>query len=111
MRIGRYFLLPLMVASSFTNGMTIAEYQKLRTKDKVFSEVYIKGISDGFMYANASQLNDKMPQLFCLPGNVDFNVYNYVSILDSSIRKYPDYTQEDVAALLLLELQSKFPCN
>jgi len=101
----------LCISQSF--GLTVEEYATLKND----SEVYIKGVGDGLHLASVFLEMNGRPPLFCLPDRSVLTAQDLVSIfkreLEESNRKrgIKQTKTLPVPLLLLLGLQSTFPCK
>ena len=83
----------------------------MSNKDSNGIVIYIKGIGDGYLFANAYLENKSMKKMYCQPRALSLNGYNYKQIIDEelNLHKYP---QDMPLALVLQEgLIRTFSCK
>jgi hypothetical protein len=91
--------------------------------DKSASSTYLKGMGDGFVWANADLAALHRNRLYCAPEELGMNSDNYDQILESFLPKMGEAwrtlknkdwkTLDDVPAgfALLMALTNAFPCG
>jgi hypothetical protein len=101
--------------------MTVKFYRESinsQNKDIVRSTmIYLKGLGDGIVWANAAAEQYSKTRLFCQPGKLAFNVENYRDIVDRQITDLartmlPNSLDDTALALVLVTgLRTTFPCG
>lgn len=51
-----------------------------------FTQVYIQGLGEGFMWANANAKANGKPQMFCAPEQLVLTIENYIDIINQHIQ-------------------------
>jgi hypothetical protein len=81
-----------------------------RGGDILLLRMYLKGITDGYGFANAELAYQKKPLLWCQPGTLAVVEAQYVSIMEKFLQKTGNPPTNPPAAVLLLAMQDQFPC-
>jgi hypothetical protein len=87
-------------------------YEELK-KDKSF-DIWIAGIGEGYLVANAALASRNQPMLYCHPGKLTLMYTNYRNILDEEVKRaqpVPYYPDMPLSMILLYGLQKTFPCS
>ncbi|MBZ5611786.1 MAG: hypothetical protein LAP38_26295 [Acidobacteriia bacterium] len=92
-------------------------------KVKSILDMYIKGVGDGLVWANAELLGGHRQQLYCSPKDLGLNADNYHQLLESFLPtltqmvhwpygtlKWKSVEDMPVGAVLLTALIHTFPC-
>ena len=91
--------------------------------DKGSSLTYIKGIGDGFVWANAWLLVTNHDRLYCTPENLGLNATNYDQLLESflptasaalktaKVTVWKSIDEVPIGFVLLEALVDSFPCG
>jgi hypothetical protein len=85
--------------------------------DVSLTKIYILGLGDGFLWANAKMLVDKKSPLYCQPDKLVLGMENYVEILNRQIKAeatkntQAQLDEMSLGLLLLQGLQDTFPCK
>lgn len=95
-------------------------YKEGSTLSRQVCDTYLRGVGEGFSWANIGLRNSKppLPPLFCAPEKIALQPENYRDLIDSWIagkfRTPPTSKAEldvlPVEAILLDALQETFPC-
>jgi len=92
---------------------TVKDY--VRYKETQTFAIYITGVGDGFLWANAELITRKQKPLYCQPGKLTLQADNYLEILDRKMKDHefvehiPSYFP--LARVLLEALQETFLCD
>jgi hypothetical protein len=95
--------------------MTWAAYREAYEKE--WFQIYVHGVGDGLVMANAQRLADHEKPLFCVPGILRLTEDTYRQMLDDHLKamiKKPDrepIPNVFVEAELLHALLGAFPCE
>ena len=81
----------------------------LATHDELEVQAYIQGIGEGLGWAVAFT-DDPHPKPFCAPDDKAHDRSEYIQLLDAFAAANPDLQQYPVEMLLLLALQTEYPC-
>ena len=112
-------LLFVLLCSTVKADVTVKEYTEAKANPgmaEILSS-HIKGLGEGFGWANADLELAGRPPLFCAPRNLALAAENYFDIIERKIAAAKSkYTQEKVEKLyipmlLLHGLEETFPCN
>lgn len=114
----------LLLGVSTVRALTVEDY--LKDKEGQTTRAYIRGMGNAFEWANAELEVRHQPPLFCQPGKLGLDTYNYLQILDQTIedltkdikgnspgdqREYLKWLHKaDVDYFLLQGLVKTFPC-
>lgn len=85
-------------------------------------DLYVKGIGDGFVWANALLESTHRERLFCVPEKLDLDSRNYQQILESflptlnskvhwPLRTWKSVEEVPVGFVLIEALVDAFPCG
>lgn len=111
-------LLALFILLGFANSsargeITVKQFDKYEGQE-VF-KLYIRGVGDGYSWANTALANNKQRLLFCAPVKLTLSVDQYLQIIHDTIKglRQTGKNIEDfpVEMVLLLGLQEMFPCT
>ena len=75
-----------------------------------FDQIYIQGVANGFMWANARLKAIGQKPLYC-QSNISLNADNLVNILEKTVAKFSIERVNPVEMALLRGLIDTFPCN
>jgi hypothetical protein len=79
---------------------------------KAFNELYLKGLTEGFLTANAKLAADGKPKLFCLPRKEEeVTAKQTAEIIAHQAKAVPDADNYPISILLLAGLVDIFPCE
>jgi len=120
----KLFLAPLLVlllcghaglanAASGREAITLKEYSKVKNEE--WFKAYVSGAGRALGFANAVLKRRKERPLSCEPTDIPVYQQNFLDILDREV-KFAEQTSTatpdtEVALLLLMGLQSTFPCK
>jgi hypothetical protein len=107
------FVMFAALAVSVSAGVGADQYEKL--KSQMEFKVYIKGLTQGFEWANTCLESRGQKRLYCAPSKPVLETENYLRILDDRM-KDKDFRSKvppdiPIEAILLFELQEMFPCK
>ncbi len=92
---------------------TVKDY--VRYKERPTLAIYITGVGDGLLWANAELITRKQKPLYCQPGEFVLHTDNYLEILNRKMKdeKFTKHLPADfpLARVLLRALQEIFPCD
>lgn len=103
----------LLSINSTAFALTIEEYNKLKTTSISYTEAYIGGVGEGYIWSNVLlEAQEKQP-FFCPPPKIALNSGNFISIMETQIglRKKSGLPQTQVELLLYRGLVETFPCK
>jgi hypothetical protein len=113
-----FILLTASLLESFSLKDYIDKRKKTDTSSKVAVYLYVHGLSDGLLRANAEAKFKYGTYLYCQPNNLALNGDNYIRMLDDAVEKKKGFSffkqnQDNpiLGMLLLEELQNAFPCD
>jgi len=102
----------VMLLASAASAAEMKDYDTIKKTD-VFRD-WIKGVSDGYMTANAYLESDKKPPLFCSPRALGLNTGNAVDILQNYVTAHAALSARikdvPIAVVYLEALKDAFPC-
>ena len=88
------------------------EYDELKER---FFKPYIIGAADSFMTSNAHLKYYGKEEIFCLPGELNLNVENFIRFISEQIeedqRKNNYNGSQPISITILLRLVKIFPCQ
>ena len=102
--------------------ITVKDYKATLSNDDVAKivamKLYISGVGDGLLWANAEATRRKIP-LFCEPNNLKLLVDNYIDMINSQIGRLSqpggasksELDDLPIGMLLLKGLEGTFPCE
>jgi hypothetical protein len=74
--------------------------------------IFIQGVGEGFMFANAALESKKILPIYCQPKKLAITSEQYVKFLDEAASNLGESANEYPVSLLLLDrLKTVFPCN
>ena len=84
----------------------------------IATKLYVKGVSDGIVRANAFiEISGNSP-LYCQPEKLALGIESYIGIIDRQIKALSSsglppeqLEQTDIGLVLLAGLQATFPCK
>lgn len=109
----RYILsvLIFLVPTVSNAGMKVSDYQLEKNTSEI--KIYLKGVINGFAFAN-TELNDRKENaLYCPPKDQVIEIETYIQLLDEKIRSYPKEVvgNLEIEPLLLNKLIETYPCK
>jgi len=114
-------LILALVISTADSTISVKEYkEKVATpSDAIASQqlnIYIGGITTGFLQANLELQRMKSPMLYCQPDNFTINMKNAVEILHQEISLWEEvvpkaFSEMSISWVLLKGLIKTFPCK
>lgn len=109
----RYILSALLffVSTVSNAGMKVSDYQLEKNTSEI--TIYLKGVINGFAFAN-TELNDRKENvLYCPPKDQVIEIETYIQLLDEKIRSYPKEVvgNLEIEPLLLNKLIETYPCK
>ncbi len=91
--------------------MPATEYERVRNEDGL--KLYVNGVGTGYMWANASLVEDGKPPLFCQP--VGLPPADFLELIDrklNAMRRSNSFKESTTIELALLYgLKDVFPCT
>lgn len=97
----------LVLTTAPASAFDYADY--LAAHDDPEVQAYIQGIGEGLGWAIAFT-DDAHPKLFCAPDDKAHNRAEYIALLDAFATANPELQQYPVEMILLVALQSEYPC-
>jgi hypothetical protein len=107
-------------ASAEPDALSLKWYRDQKTNPTTPSashliELYLKGVGDGLLFANASMVFRRQQPLFCQPEELALHGSNFVDILERELKRTPPrggpWRDDDVLPFILLHgLMNTFPC-
>jgi hypothetical protein len=95
--------------NQFSNAKAFIERYN-RGGDILLLRMYLKGITDGYGFANAELEYQKKPLLWCQPATLGLVEAQYVSIMEKYLQKSGSTANSPPAGVLLLAMEAQFPC-
>ena len=109
-----YFVIALTLSQE-SFAISYKNYKENLNSDemaKTVALVFIHGVGDGFMFANAELESKKIAPIFCPPGKLAITPEQYIKFLDEAANNLGASANDfPVPALLLSRLKTVFPCN
>ena len=116
-RIATSVTIALLASPLGAGAMDLRLYNKYKDNpgsDKV-TEIYLHGIGQGFLWANAQLETSGRAKIFCMPGHLEMSAGLVKSILDSEIsrksREIPYGSDIVIEPIALWGFMRTFPCN
>jgi hypothetical protein len=75
------------------------------------SKLYLRGLSDGFAWANISSAHDGNPKLFCQPETIALTIEQLIDIFKRFSKENPNFDNSSAGMVLLFALKEAFPCK
>ena len=98
-------------AHALCSAMSATDYVKVRDEEGL--RLYVNGVGTGYMWANASLVEDGKPPLFCQP--IGLPPANFLEVVDrklDAMRKSNTFKESTTIELALLYgLKDAFPCR
>jgi len=79
-------------------------------EDQQVFKIYLNGVGNGFMFANARLELKGKPTLYCQPGGLTLNSGNYISLIEGVASRDDLPPSLDIEVMLLIGLEREFPC-
>jgi hypothetical protein len=90
----------------------LRDYRAPKSEElKAFNELYIRGVIEGFLTANAKLATDGKPKMFCLPAQKELTAQEAAEIMIRQAKTAPDADNYPISILLLAGLTDTFPCE
>lgn len=108
----------LTASLAFAGFNNALEYGHLSEEQKLSFNIYIHGVGSGFQAANSALAESGKDQLYCAPDNLTLTPQNYKIIFEKELKRsseifksLPQNEPFPVEIVLLIGLESTFPCN
>ena len=110
-------VLALTLLCQSTLALDIAAYEKAKELPdaRKINEMYITGVGQGILWANAAVTKKTKAPLYCPPESLPLNGQNYMQLIDQYLqflRSKPGFDESAPVELVLMRaLQDNFPCK
>ncbi len=113
-------ILGMMLYASVAEALDYKDYKAAKGVGGVSwnsVKVFVNGVSEGFLIANAELAGQKRPLLYCQPDSFALNADNLLAILNDAMKKIEENTHTpltddmQIEAILLVGMQHTFPCK
>jgi hypothetical protein len=90
----------------------LRDYKAPKSEElKAFNELYIGGVMEGFLTANAKLATEGKSKMFCLPPEKELSAQEAAEIMMHQAKTAPDTDNYPISILLLAGLADTFPCE
>ena len=96
--------------AELASGVSLNEYKRLQSASPQNLDFYLRGLLDGFAYANMTLERKKQPPLYCAPKKSALDIGNFKDLLDRQIKQF-QAANSTVEVMALYTLRKNFPCK
>jgi len=120
MRTGLAFLCLFTFCGGQLNAMNVKDFEKQMSDEKtqLMAGVYISGVGEGLLAANARAELSKNVRLFCIPRDLVLTTEKVTDIMNRRLKKmlsdgisWEKLGNYEVASIVLMGLEDTYPCS
>lgn|SRR5215831_14119807 len=109
-RVLAFIFIIVVGGVSPAHSMYFRDYARL--KDTQEFKIFLQGIGNGYLGANADLFVRGLPLLYCQPEGLGLGPDNYEDILQKEIKRKKHVEPDTLVTILLLSgLKNTFPCK
>ena len=106
------YLVCCQVQAGVTTLEKYQEVQKAGGSNWTDLRLYVTGLGDGIMIANAKSHAENGKYLFCVPPKLPLGIENYTGMIDGMARDYPGKLEQvEIGPILMRAFMLTFPCE
>lgn len=101
------------MATAPSHAISIGDYKLIQKEQPKVAALYIKGVAEGFAWANSLNNDKNLPRLYCEPEKFSINTDNLTQILNDELTENNKIWTDKLPVELALfkGLEKTFPCK